>query len=173
MSKKQKDDRHGAAKSGSESELRLRAIVKKHGFQLLRIQKDFDEAGLKILGRNKFKKPEWWPEQCKKTRKKGNESFFNADGFLNVGDGIIIELKNSNKHGTTDEKVIYDLEKIRDGVYGKDHKLIYAFVGKVCQDIGPYRLFELKAKMEDLPVQTVFGWDELEKVIESLKDGAL
>jgi len=171
MTKKvNKDDQHGASRSGTESERRLRAIVEKHGLQLLRRKKDFEKAGLEMIGRNKFKKPEWWPEVCRKTRVKGDESFFEADGFIDIGNGIIIELKNSNKFGTTDEKVLYDLEKIRDGVYGKDRKLIYAFVGKVCTEIGPYRLFELKAQMEGLPVETVFGWEKLEKLIKNAKE---
>ena len=167
--KKQKTkDAHGGAVAGLKAEDRLLRICKNHGKKLFKRIEEFEEAGLEVLGRNKFKKPLWWPEECRKTLKKGDESFFHADGFLDIGSGVIIELKSSNKQGTTEEKVMYDLEKIRDGVYGKDHKLIYAFVGDVCEDVGPYRLFEYKAKKEGLPVEIVFGWDKLDKLIGNL-----
>jgi hypothetical protein len=77
-------------------------------------------------------------------------------------------LKNSNKHGTTEEKVFYDLEKIRDGVYGTEHELWYIFAGNVAENTGVYKLFESKAKKEKLPVRIIWGFEELERALKEL-----
>ena len=167
MSKKR--DNHGAAKAGTKSEDILKLLFKSQGLQLLNKKSEFEKAGLDMNGRKYLKKPSWWHEKCLKTPKKGDEAIFKSDGYVDICGGLIIELKSSNNHGTTEEKVFYDLEKIRDGVYGKQHKLIYAFVGDVCDDVGEYHLFKQKAEREGLPVHITFGWDELEKLIIKFK----
>jgi len=122
MSKKL--DTHGAAKAGTKSEDILKLLFKRQGLQLLNKKSEFEKAGLDMNGRKYLKKPSWWHEKCLKTRTKGDEAIFKSDGYVDVCGGLIIELKSSNNHGTTEEKVFYDLEKIRDGFYGKQNKLI-------------------------------------------------
>jgi len=160
---------HGAAVSGVSSERLMAETIEHAGYKLLKVKKDFETAGVDPMGKRYFKKPSWYPSLLKETPKK-KESYYESDGFIQTQNyGIIIEQKNSNKHGTTEEKVFYDLEKIRDGVYGSEHKLWYVFSGDVHEDVGVYKLFESKAKKENLPVRVIWGLDGLKSALESIK----
>jgi len=160
---------HGAAVGGVESEAAMAATVKKAGFKLLKVKSDFEAAGLDPLGRRYFEKPSWYPQTLRETKKK-KVSFYESDGFIQGPKfDIIVEQKNSNKHGTTEEKVFYDLQKIRDGVYGTEHRLWYVFSGDVYDDVGVYKLFEMIAKKENLPVTVIWGLDGLERALKELK----
>jgi len=166
------NDNHHAAASGVKAETYMKKLFQKHGIKLYRLNKEFEKDNIDPMGKKYLKKPKDYPELLKFTRHKKDESFYESDGYVNQDSGYIIELKNSTKHGTTEEKVIYDLEKIRDGVYNKDgHQLIYAFTGPKCEETGVYKLFALKAKRENLPVKVIFGWSELENFIIQLKGG--
>ena len=54
--------------------------------------------------------------------------YFLADGYCPELDAII-ELKGGDKSGTTEEKVFFDLEKLRDGCYG-ERTVLYITEGK-------------------------------------------
>ena len=93
-------------------------------------------------------------------------------GFIQLeNNGIIIEQKNSDKHGTTEEKVFYDLEKIRLGVYGTVHELWYVFTGDVCNEVNAYKEFQMQAEALKLPVKIIFGWEAFEKELENINGG--
>ena len=85
---------------------------------------------------------------------------------------IIVEQKHSDKHGTTEEKVFYDLKKIEFGVYGKEHELWYVFTGDASQSIEVYKEFATEAKRLNLPVKVIWGFEqyknELEKYIKEV-----
>ena len=85
--------------------------------------------------------------------------------------GAIVEQKHSDKHGTTEEKVFYDLEKIKKGVYGEDHELWYVFTGNVAKDIEVYREFEKEVKALNLPVKIIWGFENYKKELLKLKGG--
>lgn len=159
---------HGAAVSGVKSERKMTGVVKSKGHTILKTQKEFKKAGINQWGTRYHKPPSHWSQKTPK----GKQRKFVADGFIPLENGgIIVEQKNSNKHGTTEEKVFYDLEKIRLGVYGTDYDLWYVFTGDVCEDIKPYKEFEMQAKAEKLPVKIIFGWEAFEKELENIKGG--
>ena len=159
---------HGAAVSGVKAEILMRKAAANAGYNILKIKSDYEQAGVDPMGKRFFRKPDWYPTILKETST-AKESFYESDGFIQTKNtGIILELKNSNKHGTTEEKVFYDLEKIRDGVYGTEHKLWYIFAGDVAEDTGVYKLFEAKAKKENLPVRIIWGFDGLEQALREL-----
>jgi hypothetical protein len=159
---------HGAAVSGAKAEILMRKAATNAGYDILKIKSDYEQAGIDPMGKRYFRKPEWYPTILKETSK-AKESFYESDGFIQAKNtGIILELKNSNKHGTTEEKVFYDLEKIRDGVYGTEHELWYIFAGNVAENTGVYKLFESKAKKEKLPVRIIWGFEELERALKEL-----
>ena len=159
---------HGAAVSGVKSEKKMAVVVESKGHTILKTEKDFKKAGLGQWGRVFHKPPSHWSQKTKT----GKQRKFVADGFIPLkNSGIIIEQKNSNKHGTTEEKVFYDLEKIRLGVYGSDYDLWYVFTGNVCNDVDAYKEFAMQAKALKLPVKVIFGWEAFEKELENINGG--
>jgi hypothetical protein len=96
---------HGAAVSGAKAEILMRKAATNAGYDILKIKSDYEQAGIDPMGKRYFRKPEWYPTILKETSK-AKESFYESDGFIQAKNtGIILELKNSNKHGTTEEKV--------------------------------------------------------------------
>ena len=159
---------HGAAVSGVKSETKMVGIVRSEGHRILKTKKDFKKFGISEWGTRYHKPPLHWPQKTPK----GKQRKFVADGFIPLKKGgIIIEQKNSNKHGTTEEKVFYDLEKIRHGVYGTDHDLWYVFTGDVCGKVNQYKEFEMQAKAEKLPVKIIFGWEAFKKELKNINGG--
>jgi hypothetical protein len=162
---------HGAAVSGVKSETKMARVIRRKGHIILKTKKDFKKNGVDEWGTRYHKPPKYWSQ---KTRT-GKQRRFVADGFILLKNrknrGIILEQKNSNAHGTTEEKVFYDLEKIRQGVYGKKHELWYVFTGKVCHEVEAYKEFEIQAKAEKLPVKIIFGWEAFEKELENINGG--
>tara|TARA_Y100000034_G_C6881815_1_gene404208 strand:- start:245 stop:760 length:516 start_codon:yes stop_codon:yes gene_type:complete len=153
MTTKQKHN-HGASRSGKKSEDRVTIVTAKSGFQHLRLKKDFENSIHKYDGTVRLEKP----EKYTLAKKKRTNHFF-SDGLINNpknNKGAILESKNSNAHGTTEEKVFYDLHKIKDGVYGDKYPLVYLFQGSVCEDVNEYRLFADEIKRLKLPVHVVF-----------------
>jgi len=161
---------HGAAVSGTKSEKELSRITKSLGFPYLKNKDDFEKHSLKEWGRRYHKPPKEWTQQTKK----GNSRKFVSDGFIPTtksGTGIIIEQKHSDKHGTTEEKVFYDLKKIQKGVYGETHQLWYVFTGQAVNEIEVYKEFEKEALRMKLPVKIVWGFENYKKELLKLKGG--
>lgn len=158
---------HGAAISGRHSQRKLTEITLEAGFQILRNKKDFEKAGIDEWGTRYHKPPAHWDQKTPK----GKQRKFESDGFIPLEkSSIIIEQKHSDKHGTTEEKVFYDLEKIRLGVYGKKHKLWYVFTGLAIHDTQPYKEFEKQVKLDKLDVKIIWGWEEYKNELNKIKN---
>jgi hypothetical protein len=158
---------HGAARSGTKSEKKLVSVCRRYGIPCLKVKKDFKNYGINEWGTRYHKPPEDWKQKTPK----GKQRKFESDGFIPVAAGIIVEQKHSDKHGTTEEKVFYDLNKISKGVYGSKHTLWYVFTGKAAANVQAYREFELEAKKAKLPVKVIWGWDGLAKELKKLNKG--
>ena len=168
-------DNHGAAASGVKSEAKMKEVLSEAGVPLFKVKTDFEEAEISEWGTRYHKPPKEWPQ----TTSTGKQRKFVIDGFVpktgNMKKNIIIEQKNSEKHGTTEEKVFYDLCKIMRGVYDpKNNDLWYVFTGPAIHEVAVYKEFEIEAKREGLPVKVIWGMDalmsELEKVIGGQDD---
>lgn len=167
MSKKQ--DNHGAAKSGTKSEKELHRITKSVGFPYLKVKKDFEMHDLGEWGRRYHKPPPNWNQKTSA----GRQRKFISDGFIPItkdGKGIIVEQKHSDKHGTTEEKVFYDLYKYENGVYGNEHDFWYVFSGNAAGDVEAYKEFEKAALEKGLPIKVIWGFDNYKKELENLKE---
>ena len=149
---------HGAAVSGTKSEKKLHRITKSVGLPYLKVKKDFEKYGLSEWGRRYHKPPQEWSQETRT----GKQRRYVSDGFVfnpKTNRGAIIEQKHSDKHGTTEEKVFYDLMKIKKGVYGSEHELWYIFTGEMADDIQVYKEFEKEAKALNLPVKIIWGFE--------------
>tara|TARA_Y100000034_G_C6734659_1_gene325688 strand:+ start:208 stop:702 length:495 start_codon:yes stop_codon:yes gene_type:complete len=152
---------HNAATTGTKGERILKEKLRSHGFSLLNKKKEFEEHGISPEGRKRFPSPY-------------DDGTFLSDGFIPEL-GYIVEYKYGEKHGTTEEKIFFDLEKIRDRVYGEEHPLVYIFWGTPEKIASKgtnrcwARVFAEKAEKENLPVEVVFATtnEGLEKWIES------
>ena len=150
MKKSKDDDKHLAAKSGARSEKFFKETLVAEGFSVLKTEKDFksfyEKESLKIRQSSLFLDvPKWWQENANFVTKKGKKAKFHVDAYLPEFD-LRVEIKYTKAFGTTEEKVMYDLEKIRDGVYS-DKKLLYVFFGPIANEQKVFRLF--KAKMSE------------------------
>jgi hypothetical protein len=160
---------HGAAVSGTKSENKLAQITRSVGLRFLKVKDDFENLGLSQWGRRYHKPPSNWQQKTKT----GKQRKFESDGFIPITDqgrGIIIEQKHSDKHGTTEEKVFYDLMKIEKGVYGKENWLWYVFTGEAAEDIEVYKEFCLEAKQKGLNIKIIWGFDNYEKELKNVKE---
>ncbi len=158
---------HGAAVSGAKSEKKLSVVCKAHGVPCLKLKKEYDNYGISEWGTRYHKPPKDWHQKTPT----GKQRRYISDGFIPVGKGIIVEQKHSDRHGTTEEKVFYDKDKIRLGVYGSKHELWYVFTGDVAEDAAAYKEFELEVKKAKLPVKVVWGWDGLASELKKLDKG--
>ena len=152
---------HGASVSGTKSEKKLKTLTESLGLPFIKER---------LWGKTLFKPPKHWSQKTKT----GKQRKFIADGYIEVPGkkSIIVEQKHSDKHGTTEEKVFYDLKKIEFGVYGKEHELWYVFTGDASQSIEVYKEFATEAKRLNLPVKVIWGFEqyknELEKYIKEV-----
>ncbi len=152
---------HGAARSGTKSERMLQQITTELGFDYLKVQADYERHNIDQWGTRYHKPPDGWPQLTPK----GSQRKYEADGYILLpnGSGIIIEQKHSDKHGTTEEKVFYDLEKIRLGVYG-DTPLWYVFTGNVAELTNAYKEFEVRLKASNVKnVKVIWGTNNFKK----------
>ena len=173
MSKaKNEVDYHGAAKSGTKGEQLLRENLVSWGYSLQKKQEDFID-------------PNWTGTKASKNQraKKEQESKvifgWDYDGGKFQCDGWIpevqaaIEIKYGTAHGTTEEKIFFDLEKIRDGVYAGSN-LIYVFAGTPEKPGSSNRclakVFADKAKKENLDVTVVFARLQRDGSMPGLKE---
>jgi hypothetical protein len=113
-------DAHGAARSGQQREQMLRQFFNDNGFTFVKTKKECEAFGIPYEGTIKHPVPEEYAE-C-------GFKYFLTDGYCPELDSII-ELKGGDKSGTTEEKVFFDLEKLRDGCYGK-RTVLYITEGK-------------------------------------------
>lgn len=143
---------HGAAVSGAKSEKVFKTILESYGFPVLRKKDEFRKFYGERLAFSKMKEsiylqiPDSWKDDTFKT-KLGKEPKFYVDYYQPDFD-LRIELKYSKARGTTEEKIFFDLEKIRDNVYG-DKKLLYVFFGPLANKQRLFRLFSKKVKQFD------------------------
>lgn len=98
-------DKHNAARSGQKREQLLSDKISELGYTLQPKQTIEPPELYKVCGQKRFYDDGSIPE-------------------LNIDH---IELKGGSKNGSTQEKLFYDLEKIRDGVYKGN--LLYIFEG--------------------------------------------
>ena len=132
-------DYHGACKSGSRIENLVWKKLKGFGYTIITTQKDVAQYhGFQLTkgGNVKRKDVPFCREYLEGRRKlpippnKGYDKFkenFLSDGFspeLNA----FFEIKGGLIDGTADEKIMADIGKIKDGVYG-DYHLFYIFQG--------------------------------------------
>ena len=92
--------------------LRERVLVEffaNNQLTLVKKKKDCERLGIPYEGTIKHIVPDEYAE-C-------GFSYFLADGYCPELD-CIVELKGGDKSGTTEEKVFFDLEKLRDDCYG-------------------------------------------------------
>tara|TARA_R110000824_G_scaffold33995_4_gene108554 strand:+ start:1681 stop:2193 length:513 start_codon:yes stop_codon:yes gene_type:complete len=148
MSKKK--DGHGGSIAGQRAETKTRIAVEGIGWKFLKVKKEFEDTPYCYLGTIRFQRPE---DYCLVTGK----GYFLSDGLLVAPDGKvwILETKNSNIRGSAEEKVFYDLEKIKDGIYGNKYPLIYLFTGPNCEKVNEFLLFEKRIKELKLENVTV------------------
>ena len=158
MTPKNKEDGHRAKRAGRESEKRLTIACENMGYKRHHLIKDFKIRGGNLnhsyYGTVKFDKPEKFFLAEKKS-----DNYFQSDGLIvNPANdkGAIIESKNSDKRGTTEEKCFYDLYKIEEGIYGSEYPLVYLFQGSVCEKVNEYALFAAEAEKRKLPVHVIF-----------------
>lgn len=139
---------HNAATTGIKGEELLRINIENYGLSLWSKHKGHFPEDKERLGIIEFPSPY-------------DNGMFNSDGYIPELD-IVVEYKYGTKHGTTEEKIFFDLQKIRDGVYGQK-KLIYVFAGTVENPSSTVtnrcwaRTFEQIAKKENLPVTVIFA----------------
>ena len=158
-------DNHGAAQSGVKSEIKMKEVLARAGVPLFKIKTDFENAKIS----------EWGTRYPQETPT-GKQRKFVIDGFMpmtgKMKKPIILEQKNSVKHGTTEEKVFYDLYKIERGVYDtKNNDLWYVFTGPAIYNIPVYKEFEIEAKRRKLPVKIIWGMDALESELTKVIGG--
>jgi hypothetical protein len=166
---KNKEDGHGAAKAGISSENKFKLFVESCGYSLLKLKEEFvskfgEEKGVSLWKESReIPIPLEWGYLDKKT--------FQTDGYIPEFD-VNIELKYSNASGTTEEKVMYDLLKIKDGVYS-NKKLIYIFFGPRAKNCDIFKHFHREVKKIDPTEEKVKvildDTEELSAVSEYLK----
>jgi hypothetical protein len=153
MSKKSSNsvDNHNAARTGIRGEKLLKTNLNQWGFNLWKKQDDFPYPTKKQRQRECSSKVVF--------RSPYDQGTFECDGYIPELDAVI-EIKYGTKHGTTEEKIFFDLEKIRDGVY-EGRKLFYVFAGTPEHAANNGRcwakVFAEKAARENLPVTVVFA----------------
>jgi len=162
-----KIDNHKACKSGLQSEAIMQDFIRGMGFRYHTTAKQLKEADINPYGTLFHTPPPAWPQLTKG----GKQRKYIADGFIqlwlgNACKGVIIEQKNSDKHGTTEEKVFYDLAKIRNNVYGDRHALWYVFTGSKAKSLTVYQEFAIEA--QSLPVKVIWGYRSLAQHLMNL-----
>ena len=154
---KNKEDGHGGCAAGQRSEARLTAACEAAGLRRLHIKEHFKDSIHPYEGTRRLPKP----PRFTLAEKKRTNNFF-SDGLVenpNNTSAAIVESRNSDKRGTTEEKVFFTLEKYRNGVYtkhGDRYPFVMLFQGTQCENVNEYRLFEKIAREEKLPIHVIF-----------------
>ena len=172
---KNKKDHHGAAKSGRKGEGLFRQLCEKNGIIALQTQKDFIEH-YRRSGKTKKQAVSIWREKMRLACPYQPPCYYVPDFYLPETDETV-EIKYGTAHGTTEEKIFLDLEKIRDGVYPDN--LVYIFWGTPEQPTPSGRcyaeMFAAKVKKESLPCKVIFATKnngiEMKQWIETITKG--
>tara|TARA_R100000808_G_C2124797_1_gene135225 strand:+ start:327 stop:848 length:522 start_codon:yes stop_codon:yes gene_type:complete len=137
---KKATNNHGAAKSGIKSENRMELALAQIGYNRLYKKEHFlGQTAHQYDGTIRLPKPKKYFQAL--TKRTNN---FMTDGLARNPQNnraAMLESKYSGSHGTTEEKVFYDLQKIKDGVYNTEYPLVYLFHGPICEQVNEYRLF--------------------------------
>lgn len=141
---------HGAAKSGVRSEASFKEALLEQQIVLLKTKEDFKKYYRSSLKEAQQKVKKFihlpWPEDYEQDDPDKKHNHW-VDGYLPQFD-IIVELKYSEAKGTTEEKVMNDLEKMRDGAYDCGRPLLYVIFGpEAMQPI--FKRFARKVKKFD------------------------
>lgn len=146
-------DQHNAAATGKISEELFKYEVESVGITFLKTREDYREwnyrnengargslgRGNDIYESHMVQWPEAWQKVTSPTPS-GRKRRFNVDGWIPELD-TRVEVKYSEKNGTTEEKVFFDYVKIRDGVYdGKP--LLYVLFGSNAPGKAVFELFK-------------------------------
>jgi|6_EtaG_2_1085325.scaffolds.fasta_scaffold21152_4 hypothetical protein len=152
---------HGAQESGEKGESNLKTACRMADLELLVTRKDFKgtEYNKFYYQTRKLLAPQEWIEDV------GHDFSFLTDGFIPQLD-CKVEFKYGEAKGTTEEKVFYDLEKIRDGVYDNDFGTLYIFMGTVRNSICT-KVFKRKVLKEKLKVK-VLQVTNIEELVQEL-----
>ena len=169
---------HNAASTGRKGEKKLKEFFEKNNLTILNTLKEYKKYY------NDEDIANYMYSQTKRfvSTIDGHDGYFLSDGWCPELE-TIIELKYGEKHGTTEEKIYFDLVKIKKKVYGEKHKLLYVFMGTVenkrnKSSICHAELFKALAEEDNLPVEIVFAtrncglqkWIEKEKNKRSLNE---
>ena len=176
---------HGAAISGRESEKHFKnTLIDSAGVTFLKTVKEFQNYYGTEKGRRMYEEtikrpyPTDWGLLSSSKTKAGNVRNFIADGYIPELN-LILELKFSKAHGTTEEKVMYDLVKISKGVYQNSigSRLLYIFHGPVCDKVAVYEQFEYEVSKQGLSSKVEVlndnssNLDKVVSYIKSLREG--
>ena len=167
--KQMSTDNHHAKKSGLHSETTTKSFIQRLGFQFYTTGKELRDDDINPWGTLYHKPPSDWPQLTNT----GLQRKYISDGFIRLWlgsdcAGIILEQKNSTEHGTTEEKVFYDLMKIRKGVYGHKHKLWYLFTGDIAQSLIVFKEFTIEAKKLEDKITIIYGYDDLKRRLSKI-----
>ena len=163
---------HGAALSGLRGEELLRANLSIWGYSLQKNQDEFIDPNWEGTKQSKIARAR--KEQQSKVifNWDYDDGTFQCDGWIPEVQAAI-EIKYGTAHGTTEEKIFFDLEKIRDGVYAGSN-LIYVFAGTPEEPGSSNRclakVFAHKAKKENLDVTVVFARLQKDGSMPGLKE---
>jgi len=147
---KNKKDEHNAAKNGRKGERLFTAVMRKNNFSCLSKISDFKSYYGEDEGRDIHKMLMVLdiPEEIRKTQPPEIAKTYYAPDKYIPEVGFIVEIKYSEKLGTTDEKIFYDLFKIKNGVYEKEF-LLYVFIGPKAEEQPLFYTFAAEAKKLD------------------------
>jgi len=159
-------DFHGAAKSGRKGEELLREIVQSENMTLIKKIEEFkmyynDDVRAKEIYKNSIRFPYPKIERYKHTDFKT----IMADGYIPELN-VTVEIKFGEKHGTTEEKIFFDIYKIKDGIYGNRTSLLYVFLGPVSAR-GHASMFSQVVLDEKLPVTVILGEEALRNYLRN------
>jgi hypothetical protein len=150
--KPSKNDGHGGARAGARSEKTFRDVMLSKGYYVAKTIDDvreytnFDkEQCVEIVNEElRCPFPEVWKSisRCNGKTPTGEDKTFSIDGWCPQLD-LHFELKWSKAHGTTEEKVFYDKQKIEDGVYN-NKRLVYLIYGPLAKSNSVFDLMRHK-----------------------------
>ena len=161
---KKKTDYHGGAKSGQRGETILKMFIEESGLTALKTQKSFIEYYVP-KGSTKKRAVEIWKQKMCLFDPWGTQVRGFVPDFFIPEINYIVEQKYGTKEGTTEEKIFWDLEKIRAGVYDRDKSgspFAYIFMGSPEYARGNAKkahshIFAEIIKQENLPCEVVFA----------------
>ena len=164
---KHKEDQHGACASGIRGEQLLLGAIKNNHLSLLNKVEDFEcyygnegfgrevWSGYKKIGGGIF------AAAARAVGRKGQ--CFVTDGYC-PEINVTFEFKYGRVHGTTEEKVHCDLNKLREGVYPDN--LWYIFVGTPEKSTHS-AYFKMIVEKENLPCRVIFGMEALNEALRT------